>query len=82
MVEIAGTHHQYAIGAALLGVVYFLIKTFAFLFLYFWLRASLPRFRYDQLMNFGWKTLVPLSLANIFVMAIIIAWCGKWFSAS
>ena len=75
-----GLAAHYAIGVALLGVVYFLIKTFAFLFLYFWLRASLPRFRYDQLMHFGWKTLVPLSLANIFVMALFIAWCGKWFS--
>jgi len=64
---------------ALLGVVYFLIKVFAFLYLYFWIRASLPRFRYDQLMNFGWKRLVPLSLANIFLVGMIIAWRSNWF---
>lgn len=59
--------------AALLGVFYFVVKMFGFLFLYMWLRASLPRFRYDQLMNFGWKTLVPLGLANIFMMGVLIA---------
>lgn len=63
----------------LLGVVYFLIKTFAFLFLYFWLRATLPRFRYDQLMHFGWKTLVPVSLGNIFVMGLYVALTRGWF---
>jgi NADH-quinone oxidoreductase subunit H len=66
---------------ALLGVAYFLIKTFAFLFLYFWLRATLPRFRYDQLMNFGWKTLIPVSLANIFIMGLYVAYTNGWFRA-
>jgi NADH-quinone oxidoreductase subunit H len=66
--------------AAALGVVYFVIKMFVFLFLYFWLRASLPRFRYDQLMNFGWKFLVPVSLANIFVMGIFYAVRNGWFN--
>ena len=65
---------------ALLGVVYFLAKTFGFLFFYFWLRATLPRFRYDQLMHFGWKTLVPLSLANIFVMGLLTALQQGWFN--
>jgi NADH-quinone oxidoreductase subunit H len=64
---------------ALLGVAYFIAKMFGFLFLYFWLRATLPRFRYDQLMNFGWKTLVPISLANIFVMGIYVAYTSGWF---
>jgi NADH-quinone oxidoreductase subunit H len=50
-----------------------------FLYVYFWIRASLPRFRYDQLMNFGWKRLVPLSLANIFLVGMIIAWRSNWF---
>jgi len=64
----------------LLGIIYFVIKIFAFLFFYFWLRASLPRFRYDQLMNFGWKFLVPLGLVNIFVSAMIYALRHGWFS--
>jgi len=66
---------------ALLGIVYFLIKVFFFLFLYMWLRATLPRLRYDQLMNFGWKTLVPVSLANIFIMGIYLAVHNGWFTS-
>ena len=63
-----------------LGVAYFLIKVFAFIFFYFWLRATLPRFRYDQLMHFGWKTLVPISLGNIFVMGLYVAISRGWFN--
>jgi NADH-quinone oxidoreductase subunit H len=62
----------YSIGETLLGVAYFLAKVFFFIFVYIWLRASLPRFRYDQLMNFGWKFLVPLGLANIFFVCMAI----------
>ena len=64
----------------LLGIFWFLVKASFFLFLYFWLRASLPRFRYDQLMAFGWKFLVPLGLFNIFFMAIYYAVRHGWFS--
>jgi NADH-quinone oxidoreductase subunit H len=64
----------------LLGVVYYLAKVFVFLFLYFWLRASLPRFRYDQLMRFGWKFLVPLGLFNILFMGVYYAIREGWFS--
>lgn len=63
-----------------LGIFWFLLKASFFLFLYFWLRASLPRFRYDQLMAFGWKFLVPLGLFNIFVMAMYYAIRNGWFS--
>lgn len=66
--------------ASALGVFWFVAKMSGFLFLYFWLRASLPRLRYDQLMNFGWKTLVPISLANIVVMAIFVAVRNGWFT--
>ncbi len=64
----------------LLGIFWFLLKASGFIFLYFWLRASLPRFRYDQLMAFGWKFLVPLGLFNIFFMAIYYAVRHGWFS--
>jgi NADH-quinone oxidoreductase subunit H len=59
---------------SLLPVLYFLIKVVGFLFVYIWVRGTLPRFRYDQLMAFGWKFLLPLSIANIVVTALIVAW--------
>ncbi len=48
-----------------LGVIYFFAKILFFLFLYIWLRGTLPRFRFDQLMNFGWKFLLPAAILNI-----------------
>lgn len=59
-------------GPFLPPVVWFLIKMVAFLFFFIWIRATWPRFRYDQLMNFGWKVLLPLALLNILVTAIIM----------
>jgi NADH-quinone oxidoreductase subunit H len=59
---------------ALLPVVYFAVKVFFFIFLYIWIRGTLPRFRYDQLMAFGWKVLLPLAIANIIVTSFIVAW--------
>jgi NADH-quinone oxidoreductase subunit H len=56
-----------------LGLVYFLLKILFFLFLYIWLRGTLPRFRFDQLMNFGWKFLMPLALINIILTATLQA---------
>ena len=63
--------HEMYIPAALLGVGYFLGKVFFFLFLYIWLRGTLPRFRYDQLMDFGWKFLIPAAIANIILTACL-----------
>ena len=59
---------------AVLPVFWFGAKIFVFLFLYIWVRGTLPRFRYDQLMAFGWKFLLPLSLMNLIATAIAVAW--------
>jgi len=58
-----------------LGAFYFLGKVIMFLFLYIWLRGTLPRFRFDQLMSFGWKFLVPVAIINIVITATI-EWSG------
>jgi NADH-quinone oxidoreductase subunit H len=59
---------------SLLPVFWFALKVFFFIFLYIWIRGTLPRFRYDQLMAFGWKFLLPLAIANIVVTSLIVAW--------
>jgi len=59
---------------SLLPVFWFAVKVFCFMFLYIWIRGTLPRFRYDQLMAFGWKFLLPLAIANIVVTSFIVAW--------
>jgi NADH-quinone oxidoreductase subunit H len=58
---------------AILPVFLFFLRVFGFLFLYIWIRGTLPRFRYDQLMNFGWKFLFPLAIANLVITAFIVA---------
>jgi len=62
-----------------LGPVYFLGKVIFFLFLYIWIRGTLPRFRFDQLMSFGWKFLLPLAIINFVGTATVAAflWIGK-----
>lgn len=58
--------------AAIVGIVALMAKIFAFIFLFMWIRWTLPRFRYDQLMNLGWKGLIPLALANMLVTGAVI----------
>ena len=60
-------------GPLLPPVVWFLIKVFIFIFFFIWIRATFPRFRYDQLMTFGWKVLFPLSLLNIMITAVVMS---------
>lgn len=52
------------------GVFWLLLKIYALIFFYFWIRATLPRYRYDQLMSLGWKLFIPLALANIVITAL------------
>jgi NADH-quinone oxidoreductase subunit H len=51
--------------------IWFLLKTFAFLYVFLWVRATLPRYRYDQLMRLGWKVLIPIAIANVIVTGIV-----------
>ncbi len=55
-------------------IFWFVLKVFSFLFLYVWVRGTLPRFRYDQLMNFGWRFLLPLAILNIVGTSLWLAY--------
>jgi NADH-quinone oxidoreductase subunit H len=63
--------------AAGLGIVALMAKTAFFIFLFMWVRWTVPRFRYDQLMNLGWKKLIPLALLNMLITAVVILWLKK-----
>lgn len=60
-----------------LGIAAFCAKVTFFLFLFLWVRWTLPRFRFDQLMNLGWKVMLPLALANLFVTGAVIAYAPQ-----
>jgi NADH-quinone oxidoreductase subunit H len=77
---IPGLSHIFEIGSigyALVSHIGFLLKIFAFLFLFIWIRGTLPRFRFDQLMNFGWKFLLPIALANVLFTIIIVYFLNR-----
>jgi NADH-quinone oxidoreductase subunit H len=59
-------------GPVALGPLWVILKMFAFVVLFIWVRATLPRLRYDQLMSFGWKVLLPLATVNVLVTAIVL----------
>ena len=62
--------------SALFPILWFVLKVFAFILLYIWVRSTLPRFRYDQLMSFGWKWLLPLAMINILITSLVLAFHG------
>src|SRR4051794_37507839 len=57
---------------------WFLLKSFVFLYIFIWVRATLPRYRYDQLMRLGWKVLIPLAIANLVVTGIVRVLMVMW----
>jgi NADH-quinone oxidoreductase subunit H len=63
------------VGLAHIGI--FLVKVCAFLFFYIWVRWTIPRFRYDQLMALGWKIFIPLTLLNILFSGVVLTLWGK-----
>lgn len=60
--------------ASLLGTAFFFGKIFFFIFFFMWIRWTLPRFRYDQLMHLGWKIMIPLAIINVLVTAVVLLW--------
>ncbi len=61
-----------SLGVSLLKVLVFAVKTVFFLFVFIWVRWTVPRFRYDQVMRLGWKYLLPIALANVFVTGLVL----------
>lgn len=63
------------------GIIWFLAKMSFFIFLYFWMRATFPRYRYDQIMRLGWKVLIPVTIVWLIVVAVAVEFhVGIWFS--
>src|ERR687888_2694141 len=58
----------------ILGPLWFFLKVFLFVSVFIWIRASVPRLRYDQLMRFGWKVLLPVATINAVVTALLVVW--------
>ncbi|HNP22154.1 MAG TPA: NADH-quinone oxidoreductase subunit NuoH [Panacibacter sp.] len=63
--------------AGILGIIALFAKSFFLIFVFMWIRWTLPRFRYDQLMRLGWKSLIPLALINMVVTALVALWLNK-----
>ena len=73
---LGGWHFPFAHGVDFLGPLWFFLKLLLLLFVFIWLRATLPRLRYDQLMSFGWKILLPVATINALVTALVVVWAN------
>jgi NADH-quinone oxidoreductase subunit H len=65
---------------AILSIIAFFIKIFLFIFIFMWIRWTIPRFRFDQLMHLGWKVLIPVAMVNLLITGIAIAIKEGWFN--
>ncbi len=77
---VPGLSHLFEVGSipyALVSHIAFIGKICAFLFLYIWIRGTLPRFRFDQLMNFGWKFLLPVALGNVILTIVVVYFLNR-----
>ena len=66
------TLQHMGIPGGMLGLLIFIVKVMTFMLVYIWFRATFPRFRFDQLMDLGWKWMIPLALANIVVTGVVV----------
>jgi NADH-quinone oxidoreductase subunit H len=73
---LGGWHFPFVHGVDFLGPLWFFLKLLVLLFVFIWLRATLPRLRYDQLMSFGWKILLPVATINAIVTALVVVWAS------
>jgi NADH-quinone oxidoreductase subunit H len=73
---LGGWHGPFPLLPDWLSWIWFVVKVFLLLFFYVWMRWTLPRYRYDQLMEFGWKWLLPAAVLNFFATAALVPWIG------
>lgn len=66
----------------LTSIFWFLLKTYIMVFIFIWIRATLPRFRVDQMMSFAWKFLLPVALVNFFIVSLGVAYRHPWYDGS
>jgi NADH-quinone oxidoreductase subunit H len=63
---------------AILSIAAFALKIFLIIFVIMWIRWTIPRFRFDQLMHLGWKVLIPVAIVNMLITGLVVAWNQGW----